>query len=188
MKPKKPIMELFLSFLKIGAFTFGGGYAMMPVMHKEVVERKQWASDDDIMKLLVISESTPGVLAVNSATYIGHQIGGFWGALAATVGVVLPSFVIITIISLFIVEFKQIELVAAAFQGIRAGVSILILNAVFKLGKKLKKNAFTWIILAAAFLVSLFTDVSVVIMLLISSVIGIVYGLFFLNKEVARHD
>jgi chromate transporter len=187
MKNRNRIIELFLSFLKIGAFTFGGGYAMMPVMHKEVVERKQWASDDDIMKLLVISESTPGVLAVNSATYIGHQIGGFWGALAATVGVVLPSFVVISVISLFIVEFKQIELVAAAFQGIRAGVSILILNAVFKLGKKLKKNTFTWVVLGVAFLLSIFTDVSVIVLLLASSVLGIVYGLFFLKKEVADH-
>jgi chromate transporter len=102
--------------------------------------------------------------------------------------VVLPSFVIISVISLFIVEFKQIELVAAAFQGIRAGVSILILNAVFKLGKKLKKNAFTWLILGAAFLLSLFTDISILVLLLSSSVIGILYGLFFLKKEVSRHD
>lgn len=188
MKPKKPILELFLSFLKIGAFTFGGGYAMMPVMHKEVVEKKHWASDDDILKLLVISESTPGVLAVNSATYIGHLIGGFWGSLVATIGVVLPSFVVISVISLFIVEFKELEYVAYAFQGIRAGVSILILNAVFKLGKKMKKNAFTWIVLFAAFVLALFTDVSVIVLLLFASALGIVYGTISSKKEVGSHE
>ncbi|MCK7484717.1 MAG: chromate transporter [Bacillus subtilis] len=176
MTKPKHILELFASFLKIGAFTFGGGYAMMPVMHKEVVEKKGWASDEDILKILVISESTPGVLAVNSATYIGYRIGGFWGSVARNARVVLPSFVIISLISLFIVEFKELTWVAYAFQGIRAGVSILILNAVFKLGKKMKRNWFSWLVLATAFLTALFTSFSVIYLLLIAAVFGIVYG------------
>jgi chromate transporter len=176
MKKPKHIFELFISFLKIGAFTFGGGYAMMPVMHKEVVEKKGWASDEDILKILVISESTPGVLAVNSATYIGYRIGGFWGSLFATLGVVLPSFIVISLISLFIVEFKELTWVAYAFQGIRAGVSILILNAVFKLGKKMKRNWFAWVVLCSAFLVALLTTFSVIYLLLIAAVLGMAYG------------
>ncbi len=176
METKKPLLQLFLSFLKIGAFTFGGGYAMMPIMQKEVVDKKHWATDDDIVKLLVISESTPGVLAVNSATFIGYQIGGFWGSLLATLGVVLPSFIVISIISLFIVQFKELEYVGYAFSGIRAGVAMLILNAVFKLSKKAKKGWFAYTIFALAFLVALFTEFSVILLLLFGAIMGIIYG------------
>lgn len=171
-------LELFLSFLKIGAFTFGGGYAMMPIMHKEVVEKKQWANDEDITKILVISESTPGVLAVNSATFIGYKIGGFWGSVVATLGVVLPSFIVISILSLFIVEFKQLTYVHAMFLGIRAGVSILILNAVFKLSKKMAKNWFSFLIAGTVMIVSMFTSFSVILLLLIAALLGIFYGAF----------
>jgi chromate transporter len=182
MQSNKKLWELFLSFLKIGAFTFGGGYAMMPIMHREVVEKKQWATDDDILKLLVISESTPGVLAVNSATFIGYKIAGFWGSLLATLGVVLPSFIVISIISLFIIQFKELEWVGYAFMGIRAGVAMLILNAVFKLSKKVKKTLFSYIIFTAAFLVALFTEFSVILLLLIGAVLGIIYGYINIKK------
>lgn len=180
---KNRLLDLFLTFLKIGAFTFGGGYAMMPIMHKEVVERKKWADDDDILKILVISESTPGVLAVNSATFIGYKIAGFFGSVVATLGVVLPSFVVISLISLFIVEFKSIELVNYMFLGIRAGVSMLILNAVFKLSKKMKKELFSYLIILIVFLVSVFTDFSVIYLLLFAAILGILYGATLAKKE-----
>jgi len=181
MDVKKPLLELFISFLKIGAFTFGGGYAMMPIMQKEVVEKKHWATDEDILKLLVISESTPGVLAVNSATFIGYKIGGFFGALLATLGVVLPSFIVIAIISLFIVQFKELEYVGYAFMGIRAGVAILILNAVFKLSKKVKKSWFSYLIFTASFIVALLTEFSVIYLLMMGALIGILFG--FVNRK-----
>jgi len=182
MHSKRKLWELFLSFLKIGAFTFGGGYAMMPIMHKEVVEKKQWATDEDILKLLVISESTPGVLAVNSATFIGYKIAGFFGALLATLGVVLPSFIVISIISLFIIQFKELEWVNYAFMGIRAGVAMLILNAVFKLSKKVKKTVFSYIIFTAAFIVALLTEFSVILLLLMGALLGIIYGYINMKK------
>ena len=102
MNKQHNLFDLFTTFLKIGALTFGGGYAMMPVMRKEIVEKKQWADDDDILKILVISETTPGVLSINSATFIGYKIAGFKGSCVATLGVIIPSFVIISIISLFL--------------------------------------------------------------------------------------
>ncbi len=181
MNSDKHLGELFLSFLKIGAFTFGGGYAMMPIMQKEVVDNKHWATDEDILKLLVISESTPGVLAVNSATFIGYKIGGFFGALLATLGVVLPSFIVISVISLFIMQFKELTWVSYVFMGIRAGVAMLILNAVFKLSKKMKKNWFSYFIIIISFIVALLTDFSVIIMLLIGALLGILYG--FINQK-----
>jgi chromate transporter len=182
MHTKKPLGELFLSFLKIGAFTFGGGYAMMPIMQKEVVDRKGWVTDEDIIKLLVISESTPGVMAVNAATFIGYRIGGFMGSLLATLGVVIPSFIAISTLSFFILEFKELRWGNAAFMGIRAGVAILILNAVFKLSKNVKKSVFMYVLAAFAFVIALFTDFSVIYMLLIGAILGIIYGYVSLRK------
>jgi chromate transporter len=187
MKNKHTLLQLFLSFLKIGALTFGGGYAMMPIMRKEVVEVKKWADDEDILKILVISESTPGVLAVNSATFIGYKIAGFKGSLVATLGVIIPSFVIISIISLFILEFKSLTLVSYAFLGIQAGVAVLIFRAALKLSKKIHFNVFAIIILAFSMLVALFTSISVIYVLIISACLGILYGLIVHYKE-AKHD
>jgi chromate transporter len=187
MKNEHTLFQLFLSFLKIGALTFGGGYAMMPIMRKEVVEVKKWANDEDILKILVISESTPGVLAVNSATFIGYKIAGFKGSLVATLGVIIPSFVIISIISLFIIEFKSLQLVSYAFYGIQAGVAVLIFRAALKLSKKVHFNIFAVIILTFSMLVALFTTISVIYVLIMSAVLGILYGLMVHYKE-AKHD
>ena len=106
MKKTHTLFDLFWTFFKIGAMTFGGGLAMMPIMRREVVQNKQWVDDEDVLKILVISESTPGVFAINSATFIGYKIAKFKGSLLATLGVILPSFIIISIISLFIIQFK----------------------------------------------------------------------------------
>jgi chromate transporter len=186
MKKQHTLMALFLSFLKIGALTFGGGYAMMPIMRKEVVDIKGWADDDDILKILVISETTPGVLAVNSATFIGYKIGGFRGSVVATLGVILPSFIIISIISLFIIEFKALTLVSYAFYGIQAGVAVLILKAALKLSKKVHYNVFAFMILGFAMLFSLFTTYSVIYVLLISGVLGVLYGTMVHYKEAKK--
>jgi len=187
MKKQHKLFELFLSFLKIGALTFGGGYAMMPIMRKEVVEIKKWADDEDILKILVISESTPGVLAVNSATFIGYKIAGFKGSLVATLGVIIPSFIIISIISLFILQFKSLTLVSYAFYGIQAGVAVLIFRAALKLSKKVHFNMFAVLILTFSMLFAIFTDISVIYVLITSALLGIIYGLIVHYKE-AKDD
>lgn len=184
---KAKLSELFLSFLKIGAFTFGGGYAMMPIMQKEVVEKKNWATDDDILKLLVISESTPGVLAVNSATFIGYKVSGFWGSTLATIGVVLPSFIIISIISLFLAQFQSITIVKYAFLGIRAGVAVLIFNAAIKLSKKIPKNIFSYIVIILSFLIAYFTSFNLIFIMILGAVFGIIYG-YLTNKDRPQEE
>jgi chromate transporter len=189
IKMKKPkVLDVFLTFLKIGAFTFGGGYAMMPIMQKEVVDKKKWATDDDIIRLLVISESTPGVLAVNSATFIGYKVAGFWGSTLATLGVVLPSFIIISIISLFLTQFQSIALVKYAFLGIRAGVAILILNAAIKLSKKIKKDIFSYIIIFSSFLVAYFTSFNILFIMMIGALLGVIYGYINAKQNIEEGD
>ena len=168
---------LFLTFLKIGAFTFGGGYAMIPLIQRETVETHHWMTDQDILDMLAIAESTPGVIAVNSATFVGYRVAGFWGALCATVGVVLPSFLVILVLSMFLAQFKALKLVEYAFVGIRSGVIVLIISAVIKLSKQCPKNAFSYTITAAAFLLAAFLKVDVILIILCAAAVGIVYQL-----------
>ena len=149
------LLTLFLTFLKVGALTFGGGYAMIPIIHKEVVEKKKWLRQNDLLDILAISESTPGPIAVNTATYVGYQVAGFWGSLFATLGLAIPSFVIILIISTFYQTFMSISVINAAFKGIRAGVIILLINAVFKLKKTVKFDAVAIILFAITLIGSL---------------------------------
>ena len=150
----KQILTLFLTFLKIGAFTFGGGYAMIPIIQEEVVEKRKWATDQDILDILSISESTPGPISINSATYIGFKVAGFWGSFFATFGLVLPSFVIILIISYFYETFMSWTIVQAAFKGLKVGVIILLVHAVLKL-KKAIPNSFISALLFIATLIGM---------------------------------
>ena len=142
MKKIKSLLELFLSMLKIGLFTFGGGYAMINLLDNEFVTKKKWIGQDEFMDLVAIAESTPGPIAINCSTYIGYKRMGFAGALAATFGMCIPSFTIIYLISLFFEQFLTIKWVASAFKGIQACVIFLILSAGLKMLKKIKKNAF----------------------------------------------
>ena len=134
------IFILFITFMKIGAFTFGGGYAMIPIIQKEVVEKRKWADNSDILDILAISESTPGPISVNAATYIGFRVAGFWGSLFATLGLILPSFVVIYIISFFYETFMSWTIVQAAFKGLSIGVIVLLFMAVNKLRKAIPNN------------------------------------------------
>ena len=131
-------LELFLSFFKIGAFTFGGGYAMVPLIREEMVERKGWIKDEEMLDLLAIAESTPGVIAVNSATFVGYKVAGFWGSFFATLGVILPSFLLFFSCNLF-ENFLKIKEIANTFRGIRAGVTVLIFNAGLKFYRQIPK-------------------------------------------------
>ena len=134
------IFILFVTFLKIGAFTFGGGYAMIPIIQREVVEKRKWANNSDILDVLAISESTPGPIAVNAATFVGFRVAGFWGALFATLGLVIPSFAIIYVISFFYETFMSWTIMQAAFKGLSIGVIVLLFMAVSKLRKAVPNN------------------------------------------------
>ena len=134
------LLELFLTFMKIGAFTFGGGYAMISIIEDNCVEKKKWISHEEMMDITVIAESTPGPIAINCATFVGHKIAGLAGAVCATLGVVLPSFFIIFTISSFLDNFLEIEIVAKAFFGIKVAVGILILDAGLTMLKKMPRS------------------------------------------------
>ena len=155
----KNILLLFALFLKIGLFTFGGGYAMISLIRREFIEKRKWISAPEFTDMIAISESTPGPLAINSATYVGYKIGGFWGALAATVGVVIPSFVIIYIISLFLEQFLRLSVVAAAFKGIQVAVAVLILSAGIKMFREMEKKPVTVVMAALVFVTMILLDV-----------------------------
>lgn len=188
MEKMKKIGLLFLAFFKIGLFTFGGGYAMISLMENEFVERKKWLPHNEFMDLLVIAESTPGPIAINSATYIGYKSAGMLGSAAATIGVCVPSFVIIYLISQFFDQFMQLQLVAAAFKGIQVCVVYLIFSAGMKMFKKMKKSPLTitmtslTIVCLVAF--SLFAvQFSTILYILIGAVVGLsAYGIRLLRK------
>ena len=137
------IVTLFLTFFRIGIFTFGGGYAMISIIEDICVEKRRWITHEEMMQMTVLAESTPGPIAINCATYVGQKIGGFPGSVAATVGMVLPSFLIIYLISTVLEGFMEYPLVAGAFRGIRIGVGILILRVGMNMAKKMPKKTLT---------------------------------------------
>ena len=151
MKKIKSLCELFLSMMKIGMFTFGGGYAMINLLDNEFVERKRWLDSEEFMNLVTVAESTPGPIAINCSTYIGYKREGFSGALFATLGMCIPSFAIIYLISIFFNGFLEIKWVASAFRGIQACVVFLILSAGLKMLKKIKKTAFNLAVMLITF-------------------------------------
>ena len=180
---RKLLMSLFCSFFRIGAFTFGGGYAMIPLIQKEAVENNNWISDDDILDVIAIAESTPGPIAINSATFIGYKTAGVWGSVMATLGVVLPSFIIISLISYVLTAFQEIKAVEYAFNGIRAGVLALLLKALWGMYKKAPEGVASYIIMACAFIVSAFTDVNVLLIIVSCAVAGLVTSLIRTGRD-----
>lgn len=148
----KKYLVLFLTMLKIGLFTFGGGYAMIALLENEFVSKKKWIEKDEFLDMVAIAESTPGPIAINAATYIGYKLLGFFGSLAATVAVCIPSFVIIYVISLFLDAFLSFTVVAYAFRGIQVCVIYLILSAGLKMLGQMKKTAFNFVILFSVML------------------------------------
>lgn len=182
MKTKlKNALILFITFFKIGAFTFGGGYAMIPVIEKEMCDKHKWLKGEEILDIFAISESTPGPIAINSATFVGYRVAGVLGSFCATLGVVLPSFIVISVISLILQEFSQYKGVQYAFMGIRAGVLALIIKAFVSMYKKCPKGLFSYIIMFLAFAVSMFIDIahlniSVIYIIISCALIGLVYS------------
>ena len=179
----KRILTLFLTFFKIGAFTFGGGYAMIPLIQREIVEKHGWMTDEDILDIFAIAESTPGPIAINSATFVGWRVAGFWGAALATSGVVLPSFVIILLISFLFNEFASYPVVQYAFTGIRAGVLALLVKALWTMYKKNPKHPIGYGIMAAAFIITAFFDVPVLAVIVGCAAVGLISSLIQWRKE-----
>lgn len=175
MKEKlKKLFSVFITFFKIGAFTFGGGYAMIPLIQRETVENHGWVSDEDVLDIIAIAESTPGPIAINSATFVGYRVCGFWGSFAATCGVVLPSFIIILAISYVLDAFQSIKAVQYAFWGIRAGVLALIFKALVGMYKKCPKSIFSYIVMAAALLLVTFFNVDSILVIIGCGIAGLI--------------
>ena len=185
MKKTKEYLSLFLTMLKIGLFTFGGGYAMIALLENEFVAKKKWIEKDEFLDVAAIAESTPGPIAINAATYIGFKNAGIVGSIIATLGICIPSFVIIYAISLFFGAFLSLTLVAYAFKGIQICVVYLILSAGLKMLKQMKKTAFNIIIILITLIcmvvLSLFAvKFSTIFYILISGTFGVV--VYFLGK------
>ncbi len=172
------LLDLFLTFARIGALTFGGGYAMLPILQREIIETKHWATEDEVMNYYAVGQCTPGIIAVNTATFIGYKLCGIPGGILATLGVVFPSLVIITIIAAFISNFAELAIVKNAFAGIRVCVCVLILNAVIKLFKKSVIDVPTGILFCVILVLSLVTDLSPIVFVVISGLTGIVVQTF----------
>ena len=193
MEKFKNVLRVFFAFFKIGLFTFGGGYAMIAVIERELVEKKQWIAHEEFLDIIGIAESSPGPLAINSATFIGYKKCGFLGALFATLGVILPSFIIIFAISLVFEQFLALEYVGYAFRGIQACVAFLILSAGIKMLKHLKRNFFNILMvcltIAAMILLEFFApNFSTVFLILIGGAIGLCVYLvgYFKSKNKAE--
>ena len=166
-------LQLLLTFMKIGVVTFGGGYAMIPIIENEITEKRGWIDGDELLEVVAISETTPGPIAICAATFIGYRTAGIPGAFAATFGVVLPSFAIIYIISLFLRRFEELEVIRYAFFGIRAGVLALLVKAVISMFKKSPKNIVAYIIMAASFAAVAFFSANVIVIIISAAVIGL---------------
>ena len=190
MRKLKELLSLFATMFKIGLFTFGGGYAMIALLENELVAKKQWMDNDEFTDMVAIAESTPGPIAVNSATYLGYRRAGVAGSAFATLGVALPSFIIIFAISLFFDTFLSLKVVSAAFRGVQACVVFLILSAGVRMFKKLKKTVLSVVIFAAVtccmVALSLFAvRFSSIFYILIGAAIGVAV---FLITGLRRHD
>ena len=170
----KELIDLFITFSKVGVLTFGGGYAMLPILQREIVEKNNWATDEELMDYYAIGQCTPGVIAVNTATFIGQKNKGILGGIIATLGVVMPSLIIITAIAAFISNFSDLPIVKNAFAGVRVCVCILIFNAVMKLWKSSIVDKFTLVIFIGVFLGSALTDLSPILFIVITAIVSII--------------
>ena len=193
MRKIKGYLLLFLTMLKIGVFTFGGGYAMIALLENEFVAKKKWLGKDEFLDVAAIAESTPGPIAINAATYIGYKNAGIIGSMIATLGICIPSFVIIYAISLFFDAFLSLTLVAYAFKGIQICVVYLILTAGLKMLKQMKKTVFNIIIISITLICmvafSLFAvKFSTIFYILISGICGVVVYLLGKIRKEKKHD
>ncbi|GEN56213.1 chromate transporter [Halolactibacillus alkaliphilus] len=179
----RALLDLFITFAKIGAITFGGGYAMLPILQREVVEKKQWVTNEDVMDYYAIGQTTPGIIAINTATFIGQKTKGTLGGVMATLGVVFPSLIIISVIAYFLNTISESELLRSAFSGIRVSVYILILQAVLKLWKTAVMDKVGLMIFTVVFSLAVLTSYSPVYFVIFAGVLGVM-SFRLLNKAV----
>ncbi len=170
----KTLWELFLAFARVGVMTFGGGYAMIPILEREIVDRHGWATEEELMDYYAVGQCTPGVIAVNTATFIGYKLAGTVGGVVASLGIVFPSVIIITLIAGILTSFSEVPAVKSAFAGIRVCVCVLIFNAVLKLWKKAVVDKATLVLFLGVFLLSVFFSVSPIVFVVVCAVAGIV--------------
>lgn len=173
MEKLKTLWTVFCTFFRIGAFTFGGDYAMIPLIQREACDKQHWVSEEDILEIVAIAESTPGPIAINAATFVGWKTGGVLGALFATLGVVTPSFVIIFLLTNLLTVFRENPYVRYAFFGIRAGVLALIVKAMLGMYQKLSKGILTYGIIIGVFLSVVLLDLPVIAVLIAAAVVGL---------------
>ena len=169
------LIDLFLTFLKIGAFTFGGGYAMIPLIQREIVENKKWLTNKDISDVIAIAETTPGPIAINAATFVGYKTNGIKGAIASTMGVVLPSFVIIVLISAGFYKYMSVKLVTKAFFGVRVAVIVLMCKAFITMLKQCPRNVVSYCIAILALVLTFLFHTNVLLIIVAAIFIGIIY-------------
>ena len=169
----RELLTIFLTFLRIGAFTFGGGYAMIPLIQHEAVQKHHWVTDEDILDIVAIAESTPGPIAINAATFVGYRVKGFRGAVTATLGVVLPSFVIILAIFYVLQQFQELKVVQYAFKGIRAGVLVLMLKALTKMLKSNGKGKLPMALMLLSFVLAAILQVNTILVIVLCGLIGL---------------
>ena len=181
----KTLFLLFFTFAKIGAFTFGGGYAMLPMLEREVVEKYKWSTREELMDYFAIGQCTPGIIAVNTATFVGFKTAGIFGGIMATLGLVFPSLVIISVIAAFIRNFTDIAVVQSAFKGIQVCVCALIIDAVIKFIKKSVVDKYCAGVFLLAFIVAQFTSVSTIFIVIGAGVLGVLISLYKNRRERA---
>ncbi|MCG8500436.1 MAG: chromate transporter [Firmicutes bacterium] len=178
------LIELFSITLKLGAFTFGGGYAMFPLMEREYVEKKGWFETEEMLDILAVSQSLPGMISINASIMVGYRLFGVLGSMVAVFGLALPSLIVLSLISYFYLQFKENTYVNAALSGIRVAVIGLLIQAVIKLGKPGVKGVFGWTMAAIAFLMALLSGVHPIFIILGGTFVGILY--MFIKERSAK--
>lgn len=168
--------EIFLAFFRVGALTFGGGYSMLPLIQKEVIEKKGWATNEEVVDFYAMAQVLPGIIAVNTAIFLGNKIKGRLGGIVAALGVAAPSLIVIMLIAAFLRNFMEYEVVQRAFWGIRVVVSALILQAIIKLWKAAVKDWLGYVVYAAVLLLALFSGIPTILLIVAAVLAGILYG------------
>lgn len=171
----KDILQMFISFFKIGAFTFGGGYAMIPLIEEEMVSNKKWIEKDEFVDIVAIAQSFPGALAVNTSIFTGYKVQGILGAVAALLGTALPSFMIILLVASVFLKFRENYYVEQVFKGINGAVPVLVLVAIFSISKSIKRNYLNLAIIIAALILLQIFNVNPVVVIIFSGVFGVFY-------------
>lgn len=184
-KKSRILLDLFITFLKIGAFTIGGGLAMLPVIEKEIVDKKHYLDNEEIVDAFAVSQSLPGVIAINSAIYVGYRIAGFVGAVVTAIGVILPSFITILVIAILFPAVSGNIWIAKSLKGAKAGVAAVIATTVISLGKKTIKDVFSVILAVIAFVLAAVFDVSIVIIIFAGALAGYIY---YTVRRIKTHD